>query len=66
MMTTQRDVHVGDCLSGTGALCPEAQADGVPCADPGVDCTACERSREHEKAQEIAPSARVARGWVTR
>jgi hypothetical protein len=27
--------------SGPGALCPEAQADGVPCTCLGIDCQAC-------------------------
>jgi hypothetical protein len=27
--------------SGPGALCPEAQADGVPCTCLGIDCVAC-------------------------
>jgi hypothetical protein len=30
--------------SGPGALCPEAQADGVPCAELGVDCLVCGRA----------------------
>jgi len=29
---------------GTGALCPEAQADGVPCTELGRDCEVCERA----------------------
>jgi hypothetical protein len=31
---------------GTGALCPEAQADGVPCTELGRDCEICERALE--------------------
>jgi hypothetical protein len=27
-----------------GALCEEAQADGVPCPDMGRDCETCERA----------------------
>jgi hypothetical protein len=30
--------------SGPGARCPEAQADGVPCAELGVDCEICGRA----------------------
>lgn len=30
---------------GTGALCPEAQADGVPCFELGRDCEVCEHAR---------------------
>ena len=30
---------------GTGALCPEAQADGVPCFERGRDCAICEHAR---------------------
>ena len=36
---------------GTGALCPEAQADGVPCFERGRDCDICEhRASERGKA----------------
>ena len=31
--------------SGLGTLCPEAQADGVPCTDIGKLCEECERRR---------------------
>lgn len=30
---------------GTGALCAEAQADGVPCFELGRDCAVCEHAR---------------------
>jgi len=30
--------------SGPGALCPEAQADGVPCPEVGKACERCERA----------------------
>jgi hypothetical protein len=30
--------------SGPGALCPEAQADGVPCHELGRDCETCEKA----------------------
>jgi len=30
--------------AGTGALCAEAQADGVPCTDVGRSCETCERA----------------------
>jgi hypothetical protein len=29
---------------GTGALCPEAQADGVPCSQLDRDCEVCEHA----------------------
>jgi len=29
---------------GTGALCPEAQADGVPCTERGRECETCEKA----------------------
>lgn len=32
-------------IGGTG-LCPEAQADGVPCTELGRDCELCERARD--------------------
>jgi hypothetical protein len=28
----------------TGALCPEAQADGVPCLERGRECDTCEKA----------------------
>ena len=30
--------------SGLGVLCPDAQADGVPCQELGKDCEQCERA----------------------
>ena len=38
--------------SGPGALCAEAQADGVPCTELGRDCEQCERAARHESAPE--------------
>ena len=39
-----------------GALCSEAQADGVPCPDMGKDCETCERALAQLKlAHEDAP-----------
>ncbi len=32
-------------IGGTG-LCPEAQADGVPCTALGRDCETCERASD--------------------
>ncbi len=29
---------------GLGVLCPEAQADGVPCEEVGGDCEDCDRA----------------------
>jgi hypothetical protein len=31
-------------LPGSGALCAEAQADGVPCHELGRDCEVCGRA----------------------
>jgi hypothetical protein len=39
-----------DC-GGTG-LCPEAQADGVPCTEIGRDCEICERAAPKKDAEE--------------
>jgi hypothetical protein len=36
--------------SGPGARCPEAQADGVPCAVLGIDCEICGRAADSEHA----------------
>ena len=38
-----RNPEGGD-TPGTGALCPEAQADGVPCFEMGRDCEVCEKA----------------------
>lgn len=35
--------------AGTGALCPEAQADGVPCTELGRDCEVCEHAVRERK-----------------
>ncbi len=37
---------------GTG-LCPEAQADGVPCTALGRDCEICERAFPEAKAEGL-------------
>lgn len=39
-----RDRKQDEDPPGTGALCPEAQADGVPCTEVGRDCAICERA----------------------
>ncbi len=33
-----------DAPAGGTGLCPEAQADGVPCDELGRDCEICERA----------------------
>ncbi len=33
-----------DAPAGGAGLCPEAQADGVPCTELGRDCEICERA----------------------
>ena len=40
----QPDPKDRDDREGTGALCSEAQADGVPCFEIGKDCAICERA----------------------
>jgi hypothetical protein len=42
-------------VGGTG-LCPEAQADGVPCTALGRDCEVCERASDWQEATERYPS----------
>ena len=37
--------------TGTGALCPEAQADGVPCTELGRDCEQCEHAVQQKKIE---------------
>ena len=41
--------------SGPGALCPEAQADGVPCQELGKDCPTCEKA--------VPPPETTGEGW---
>lgn len=43
---------------GTGALCPEAQADGVPCTELGRDCEICERAVGTGREPQWDPRAR--------
>jgi len=38
------DGERGTVVSGPGALCAEAQADGVPCTEVGRDCEVCSRA----------------------
>jgi hypothetical protein len=38
-------------IGGTG-LCPEAQADGVPCTALGRDCEVCEKAGDWLEAPE--------------
>ena len=42
MQKVDQKVEVLSC-GGTG-LCPEAQADGVPCCELGRDCVTCEQA----------------------
>ena len=35
--------------SGPGALCAEAQADGVPCTELGRDCETCSKAQARKK-----------------
>ncbi len=37
--------------NGLGVLCREAQADGVPCADRGRECTECRRAVDPPKQE---------------
>ena len=42
---------------GTGALCSEAQADGVPCHELGRDCKICGRAvTRSEREQPSLPT----------
>ena len=44
---------------GTGARCPEAQADGVPCPTLGRSCAVCERALSvDDEAPAIRPPGR--------
>ena len=38
-----------DAPTGGTGLCPEAQADGVPCNELGRECEICERATSEEK-----------------
>ena len=42
--------------SGPGALCAEAQADGVPCTELGRDCEQCEKAVRPVPAPEAKDS----------
>ncbi len=41
---------------GTGALCPESQADGVPCEELGRDCEDCENAAPRPAPEPRKPS----------
>ena len=43
-MPTRRVDRTAEWAPGTGALCAEAQADGVPCTEVGRACETCERA----------------------
>ena len=41
---------------GTGAWCADAQADGVPCFEIGIDCEICKKaviSRRNRESKEV-------------
>jgi hypothetical protein len=40
--------------SGPGALCSEAQADGVPCTELGRSCETCEKAMSHYRTPDTA------------
>jgi hypothetical protein len=42
---TDCDPKPAPLVPGTGALCAEAQADGVPCYELGRDCQVCGKAR---------------------
>ena len=48
---TQKKKREEAPAGGTG-LCPEAQADGVPCTELGRDCEVCERAYSKEDEEK--------------
>jgi hypothetical protein len=40
----RREHQTEEAPAGGTGLCPEAQADGVPCTELGRDCEICERA----------------------
>ena len=51
--------------AGTGARCPEAQADGVPCQDLGRDCEICVRTEHALVAIMPAPPPAIVMPRIT-
>jgi hypothetical protein len=52
----RREEEPKELRTGTGGLCPEAQADGVPCPTLDRDCEECENAppeNSKERAQTI-------------
>jgi hypothetical protein len=47
MSTKKRSRADEEERPGTGALCPEAQADGVPCFERDRDCEICGKAALH-------------------
>ncbi len=41
-----------DAPAGGTGLCPEAQADGVPCDELGRDCEICERATPEKSTDD--------------
>jgi hypothetical protein len=48
----KRDPEILATHRGTGALCAEAQADGVPCFEVGKDCAVCNHAFHHPRDED--------------
>jgi len=48
----RREEEPKEIRTGTGGLCPEAQADGVPCPTLDRDCLDCENAPREAKDSE--------------
>ena len=58
---TERE-NTRDRVLALGVCCAEAQADGVPCAEPGRDCLRCGRAMPARRlARRLAEAARESR-----
>jgi hypothetical protein len=51
--TVKKGAHPETVVSGPGALCAEAQADGVPCTELGRDCQVCERAEQRLAGEKL-------------
>lgn len=60
--SAERAAHA-PAVPGLGVLCPEAQADGVPCPELGRNCADCERARPYAEVNAPRRPAAQAR-WM--
>jgi hypothetical protein len=56
----KRKPRPAEIRTGTGAMCPESQADGVPCPTLNRDCEDCSRAVSEDRRDPDRPPAETA------